>query len=313
MAAPKRVLVILNPTAGHGKTKKRLPQVQIALDNYGIPYEIVETERPGHATELAASASHNGFDVLAAMGGDGTLSEVVNGLMQARERGAKTTAKLAAIPSGTGNDFIGGSRLFEDWQDALLALVNPSVCNMDVLHFADSGGFSRYVINSFGVGYDAYVVKRVMELGARKIGNLSYMFEALRGLFYFKPGTLSVSVDEGPGREYERTWIFAVTNSEKFGGGMTVCPGALPDDGLLDFAFLHGVPRKNLPGLVFKVRGGKHIGKPGVVRGSARSITVNAPEGFPCHIDGDTVDVRFPVTVRVLKGVLPFTVKGEPR
>ena len=81
MAAPKSA-GDSKPDCRSREDQEEAPSGQIALDNYGIPYEIVETERPGHATELAASASHNGFDVLAAMGGDGTLSEVVNGLMQ---------------------------------------------------------------------------------------------------------------------------------------------------------------------------------------------------------------------------------------
>lgn len=306
----RRVLVILNPVAGRGKTIKRLPLVRRKLTENNIPFDVVETKCPGHATDLAASASRNGYDVLAAMGGDGTVGEVVNGLLQAKETGAETDVKVAAIPSGTGNDFSWGSHLFSAWKEAVDALINPRVRHMDVLRLNDSAGVSRYVVNSVGIGYDAYVVKRVKELGSRKIGHLSYMLEAFRGLFKFNPGVMSVSIDERPASVHERTWVFAVTNGEKFGGGMTVCPGALADDGLLDVAFLHGVPRKDLIGLLFRVRKGKHVGRPGVVRASASSVTVHAPQGFPCHFDGDTVDVRYPVTVKVLPGALPFLVKG---
>ena len=89
LALPKKVLVILNPVAGHGKAKRRLPAVRSALAQSGIPYDVVETERRGHAAEISAAAAKNGYDILAAMGGDGTLSEVVNGLA-AREEGTET-------------------------------------------------------------------------------------------------------------------------------------------------------------------------------------------------------------------------------
>jgi diacylglycerol kinase (ATP) len=311
LALPKKVLVILNPVAGHGKAKRRLPAVRSALAQSGIPYDVVETERRGHAAEISAAAAKNGYDILAAMGGDGTLSEVVNGLLAAREEGTETSVKIAVIPSGTGNDFSVGAGLFETWEEAVQALSNPGVRYMDAFRFSDSSGITRYVVNSVGIGYDAYVVKRVAELGARKIGGLSYMYEALRGLFFFNPGPLSVSFDGEPEAWYDKTWLCAITNSEKFGGGMKVNPGALPDDGRLNVAFLHGVPRQGLLPLVFLVRGGNHVGKKGVVLRSASLVKLSAPDGFPCHVDGDTVPVRFPVMIQVLPRVLPFVAKAR--
>ncbi len=312
MALPKKVLVILNPVAGHGRTKKRLPAVRSALEQSFIPYDVVETEGRGHAAEISAAAARNGYDVLAAMGGDGTVSEVVNGVMQAREERAGTGVKIAVIPSGTGNDFAVGSGLYRSWEEAVQALANPGVRHMDTFRFSDSGGVTRYVVNSVGIGYDAYVVKRVAELGSRKIGGLSYMYEALRGLVFFNPSEVSVSIDGEPPSKHDKTWLCAVTNSEKFGGGMKVNPGARADDGRLNVAFLHGVPRVGLLPLIFLVRGGNHVGKKGVVLKDASVLQLSAPDGFPCHVDGDTVDVRFPVTVQVLHGVLPFVVKAGP-
>jgi diacylglycerol kinase (ATP) len=312
LALPGKVLVIANPVAGHGRTKKRLPAVRGALDELGIPYDVVETERRGHATEISKAAAANGYDVLAAMGGDGTLSEVVNGLMVASQEGTQNPVKLAVIPSGTGNDFAVGSGLFATWEGAVRALLRPNVKYMDVFQFSDSSGFKRYVVNSVGIGYDAYVVKRVAELGSRKLGSLSYMYEALRGVFYFNPGQISISVDGGQGATYEKTWVCAITNSQIFGGGLKVNPGALPDDGRLNVAFLHGIPRQSLLPLIFLVRNGNHVGKEGVVLKDAASIELSAPDGFPCHVDGDTVDARFPATVRVIPGALPFVANGAP-
>lgn len=308
MAGSDKVLVILNPVAGHGKSKSLMPLVEERLRRNGVEFQTILTERPGHAQELAATAHLNGFRTIAAMGGDGTLSEVVNGLFTRYDGHIPADIKLAAIPSGTGNDFLGGSHLSTDWTVAVDALKDPEYKRVDVLEVSDSAGFRRYAANSLGIGYDAYVTGKVSQRGMGKVGPLGYMVEALRGLLYFNPVSAKVSISGAPPSTYDKMWLFAVTNSEKFGGGMRVSPGAKIDDGRLNYALLYGVPRKNLVGLIFLVRSGKHVGKPGVFLDTATEVVLEVPQGFPCHIDGDTVDVTYPVTVKVLPGALPFVV-----
>jgi len=126
----------------------------------------------------------------------------------------------------------------------------------------------------------------------------------------FNPGKFTIGIDDAGPVERDRMWLLSVTSGEMYGGGMKVNPGAKIDDGLLNWAMLHGVPRRALFGLVFLVRSGKHVGKPGVLMGTAARLSVDAPEGFPCHVDGDTVRVTYPVTVRVLAGALPIVVGG---
>ena len=316
MSGSDKVLIILNPVAGHGKSKRMMPEVIKRLRGNGVDFEVVETAGPGHAVEIAAAATGNGFGVIAAMGGDGTLSEVLHGLLYNEEEPAVPRfprLKVAVIPSGTGNDFLGGSDLLTGWEAAVDSLANPVVRQVDVLRLTDSSGLCRYVANSVGIGYDAYVVKRMGELGTRKIGKLSYMVEALRGLLYFNPVAAEVLTGDAPAKSYQELWLFAVTNSEKFGGGMRVCPGAKIDDGILNSAFLYGVPRRSLVGLIFLVRAGKHVGKPGVVMQTGTRVTINVPEGFPCHVDGDTVDVKYPVTIDILPGLLPLVAGAAPQ
>lgn len=299
----RRICIIHNPIAGYGRSRKIRPRVERALREKGLEFEILTTQARGHAEQLSRTIDESRFDAVVAMGGDGTLGEVVNGVMA----GGSCRLRVGIIPSGTGNDFAGGNRLFFSWEEAVQALADPGECGMDVFRFEDSAGFSRYVINSIGFGFDAYVARRVTELGSRKIGRLSYMLEALRGLVKFAPETVKVQID-GSVRTYEDLWMFAITNSEKFGGGMKVCPGARSHDGMLDCCFLHGVSRFDLLQLVFLVWFGKHIGRPGVVHSRANRIVVDAPPDFPCHLDGDTVRVKYPVTVQVIPGVLPFIV-----
>jgi len=295
-----KIRLILNPTAGHGRAVKVLQGVRDMLDSRGAAYDVAESKRPGHALEIARESADLGYNVIAAVGGDGTVGEVANGILESGVRGVK----MAVIPAGTGNDFVGGNKLFGGWEEAAQALASPQVLRgIDVLSFRDASGYSKYVINSIGTGFDAYVVKRVSELGSRKIGRLSYMLEAFRGLFVFNPGRFEVSSD-GNVQVRENVWLFAIVNSERFGGGMLVAPGASSCDGKMNVCSLSDVSRSQIVPLIVLVRSGKHLGRPGVSCTEAKEVQISGPEGFPCHLDGDTVDVTFPFTVKVIPGAL---------
>ncbi len=314
-----KICIVLSPVAGHGKAANMLPKVLEILKDGGIVPDVMHSQYPGHPITLAKEACDKGYRMVVAMGGDGTVGEVVNGILDSKC--PKVT--LGIIPAGTGNDFVAGNRLFPDWIHATEALLEPSVRQLDVISFEDSGGVNKYAINSIGVGYDAYVVKQVAAQGSRKFGRLGYMLEALKGIINFEPAVLRLGIQDEKSetnkvvtsiigsshflREKE-VWLFAITNSENFGGGMKVCPGANSWDGRFDYAFLEGMPRYKLLRLVFLVRSGNHIGKPGVLRGQATEIIIGAPQGFPCHVDGDVVDARYPIIIRLQAGVLPVVV-----
>ena len=163
---------------------------------------------------------------LVAMGSDGTLGEVVNGVLTAEH---KRVIPIGAIPAGTGNDFITGNRLFSNLSEAIQALARPKLRQFDVMLVQDADGPSRYAVNSVGVGFDAYVCKRVAELESKKIGSRSYAFEVLRGLLAFQPAYMKISLD-GEERCAERAWLCAVMNSQNLGGGLKIIPGAVSDD-----------------------------------------------------------------------------------
>ncbi len=306
-----KVCIVCNPMAGYGKSAKMLPEIVKDLGRLGVFPDVFSSEYPKHSVELAKGACRSGYQIVVAMGGDGTVGEVANGILTSGIPGVA----MGVIPAGTGNDFVAGNRLFTGTAEALETLSRPQFRNMDVILYSDASGQRRYAMNSFGIGYDAYVVKRVSELSSRRLGHFSYMLEALRGLVRFNPAALAVKITESPldgspppGRELESVWLFAVVNSERFGGGMKVCPGANSWDGRIDYAFLAGMSRLGLVKLIFLVRSGKHIGQPGVFRGQAQEVTFFAPAGFPCHLDGDTVDAVYPATVKVLPAALPLVV-----
>ncbi len=130
-------------------------------------------------------------EALVAMGGDGTLGEVVNGVMVS---GSNRIA-LATIPAGTGNDFTGGNRLFSHWTESIEAVARPVTKHIDVIKVEDGTNRVRYAVNSVGVGFDAYVVKRVSELKSKRLGSISHAIEVVRGLFEFQPQDMQIVVD----------------------------------------------------------------------------------------------------------------------
>lgn len=297
-----KICIIVNPVAGHGKAQTILPEVKALLKDYDIEFDLITTGGPRHAETLAMEFAGNDYRAIVAMGGDGTLGEVVNGVLAAKQQ---RPIPLAAIPAGTGNDFITGNRLFSHWAESIEALARPQVKQFDVMLVKDAANRMRYAVNSLGVGFDAYVVKRVAERKSKRFGSMSYALEVIRGLFTFQPDDMKIAVD-GEERHVEKAWLCAVTNSENLGGGMKITPGATSDDGYLHVGHLSDIPRSRLIGLLFSVFKGNHIGKQGVHIGTGRKILIDAPESYPCHLDGDVLEATYPLSVELVPGAVPF-------
>ncbi|MGI6628746.1 MAG: diacylglycerol/lipid kinase family protein [Bacillota bacterium] len=304
MDPSQKVCIIVNPTAGHGKSRKMLPEVTGLLTGKGVKFDVIPTTGPGHAEFLARELSTSEYKALVSMGGDGTLGEVVNGVMAS----GPNRIALATIPAGTGNDFVGGNRLFSNWPESIDAIAQPAIKQMDVMLVRDGTSRARYAINSIGVGFDAYVVKRVSELKSKRLGSISYAIEVIRGLFAFQPHDLQIVVD-GLEMHVKQGWLCALTNSERLGGGMRIAPGAASDDGFLHIGYLSDTPRLSLVKLLFSVFKGQHVGKPGVHISRGCKVSIDAPGYYPCHLDGDVRDVKFPLTVELIPGAIPFLVK----
>jgi diacylglycerol kinase (ATP) len=303
MTTHEKLLLIVNPIAGHGKSRTIVSSVAGALNLENVDYEIAYTRGKRHAEDLARGACHDGYSCVVAVGGDGTFGEVVNGVLTSDN----PNVSVAVIPAGTGNDFVGGTSLFSGLGDCTQALITGRDMRIDAICIEDSSNMRRYGISSVGIGFDAYVIKRINELGSKKWGKLGYTFEAIRSLATFPPTQGKIVLDNIE-HDLKDLWLLAVTNAKNFGGGMKVSPNALVNDEFLDCNYLSSVPRLNLIGLVFLVRQGKHLGRKGVVSQKIRSLTVHVPQGIPAHIDGDTVDVRYPLNVSVVPSALKLRV-----
>lgn len=271
-------LVVFNPQAGRGRGQQRLAEVQQALHAAGIEYESVVSEDRGHAVELARRAALAGWELIAAAGGDGTINEVVNGLMLAEGEGARS--RLGIMPIGSGNDFAGALGIPLDLRQAAQRLARGQT------HRVDLGRVNgRWFDNSVGIGFEATI-----NIQAHRItwvrGQPQYFLAILRSLAH-PPYPLVTIHRDGGDPLTKRILIISVGNSRRTGGGFLVTPDALPDDGLLDLCIADAIPRRQILRLLPKVIKGTHRGEPVVELTRIGRLVVESDDPLPVHADGE--------------------------
>jgi YegS/Rv2252/BmrU family lipid kinase len=283
-----RMLIIVNPQARHGETLKLIPVMEQLLIN--VPHDLVVTERAGHAQELASSADQ--FDAVVAAGGDGTVHEVLNGLMTLPP---EARPALGLLPTGSGNDTRRTLGIPEDLTRAARLLTTGvrrrfdiGVCN------------GTYFNNSFAAGLDAKVTAKAVEYKVTKgrDGLWLYLTALLNVLFTdLKSFDLSVSVDGGVANRHD-TLIVAVTNGPTYGGGFFITPHALADDGLFDVCMIDPL---SLPEALMRlpfVIMGKHTKMKPVHMSRHTELVIECEQPLPAQIDGEVLlDRRYSISM----------------
>ncbi len=228
------IVIIVNPTAGNGRSKTTCASVCQRLDERGITYELHQTDHPRHATDIAREAAQRGIDTVIAIGGDGTITETAAGL-----HGTKTA--LGIIPSGTGNDFIRTADIPADWESALeMILTKPA-------RYVDSGVINdRFFINVCGTGFDVMTLDYAEK--AKKVvrGLLPYLYGVIRAIVAFRPIQMHIEIGDDIVLD-GRYMVFSIANGRYFGGGIPIAPLAAVTDGQLDLLVVDAVPRWRLP------------------------------------------------------------------
>ncbi len=286
-------LLLVNPSAGGGRARERLPQITAAMHAAGLEYRSVLTTGIEHGCEEAATAARAG-EITVVISGDGLIGQV-GGVL------ASTGATMGVIPGGRGNDFARVIGIPDDVDEAVSILAAGATREIDVGEVNDS----RFLcIASCGFDSDA---NRIANEARLIKGNLVYAYAALRALIAWKPATFTITLD---GERHELTgYSVAVANSKAYGGGMFIAPDAELDDGLLDVVTT-GMAGKlhfltNLP----KVFDGKHVDNPEVSVSRAAEVVIEADRPFAVYADGDHV-ADLPATVRVLGRALRVIVPG---
>jgi YegS/Rv2252/BmrU family lipid kinase len=270
--------VIVNPAAARGAALRASDRLLERLRGEGHEYESVRTERRGHAVALAAEAARAGWGAVVAVGGDGTVHEVANGLLRAS--GVGPTVPLGIVPAGSGNDF------------ALLANVPLQVpAAIDRLLAAepravDAGRVgAEWFTNGIGIGLDARVAVEVQR--RRRLRGLAMYLTALVSVLRtFRPPHLRVEVDGELAVEGPMTLV-TVGNGARHGGGFWLCPDARIDDGLLDICTCDALSTLGILSFLPRVMRGSHTGAACVrmLRGTRVRVTSTSP--VPAHADGE--------------------------
>ncbi len=246
------IQLIYNPNSGGGKGAKLYPQIHKALNEAGhevIPYR---TLYRFHALEIAKHLDLNATDLVLSAGGDGTMHEVLNGLMQNTSSDKHPTFGL--IPVGTGNSFSRDLNFWK-WQDGVEAIINGKVIDVDIMKIM-SDKEPHYSLNCTGFGFvaDVNVTGNKMK---KFFGKTAYTLGALIEILRFKPHKCKVEVD---GVLYEYDGVLTnFSNSVWIGGNMKISPTSNISDGIAECLILHDLPKKKLMKVFPKVFDGSHL------------------------------------------------------
>lgn len=283
-------LVVVNPKAGTGKCEKDWPKVKEMLLQQGFSFLSVLTERPFHAIEITRNMVNDlGFKKIIAVGGDGTLNEVVNGIFQ-QTRFATTDITLGMITIGTGNDW---GRMYQfpmDYEKAIKIIKNERTFLQDVgkvKYSYETEDKSRYFINLAGMGYDAFVAKKTNRLKAQgKGGKFSYLVNLVTGLFQYQLVQLSIIIDD---REVVNDKVFSMSIGIcKFnGGGMKQLPNAIPDDGLFDVTVIRRTTKLRVIRNIKKLFDGSFIHMPEVDTFTGKKINITSTPRHSIYLETD--------------------------
>ena len=304
--------MIVNPNAGVKKGTKDWPKIQRLLTDEKICFDFRLTTRRGHATEIAAESIRSGYTNICVVGGDGTLNEVLNGLLhpEAEASGSPPPGAeapgitLGMIPVGTGNDWC---RMFDipfDYLKAIHLLKQKKTFLQDagsVTYHHNDDQVNRYFMNVAGMGYDALVAKKTNLLKEKGLGGqLTYMYFVFASLFQYKFIEAVIEVD---GKTVFKGEIFSMNVGicKYNGGGMMQVPFAIPDDGLLDVTLIKKTSKWLVVRYARKLFDGSLVDLPMVATFKGQHIRIRSTGKVFLETDGESL------------GHTPFTFDIQPR
>ena len=277
---PRKIKLILNPITNHGRSLQMASGLRPLTA--GLNAAWIETQSTAHATELARQAGIEGCDLVVACGGDGTVHEVINGLMQVTER---ERPALGIVPLGSGNDFAHILGIPGDPAEALQSCLLGQPHSIDMGLVRDGQGRQEYFNNTLGIGFDAVVTIHTRRITAIH-GFMMYLIATLQTIFRnFNPMDLHVVTD----RESwdQSTIMLTLGNGPREGGGFLVTPEARLDDGILDYVTIRKISRLTMLRLVPEVMKGTHARFKQVRMGTCRKMEITSKQPLNVHCDGE--------------------------
>jgi len=265
------MLIVANPGGGRGRTKKLLPRAETLLKNSGIHYEVRWTEAPKHATTIALEERDN-YDTIVAFGGDGTVHELINGLVDSNTR-------LGIIPIGTGNDFARSCGVSLTLEKAVETLIEGKTNKVDLGIVND-----LYFGNVVGVGFDAYVNRESLKIEKLK-GTMVFIVAVFKTLGKYTSIPLKIELDDETIEE--STYLVSIGNGWSVGAGLQLTPDALLDNGIFHICHIRDVSSLKVVMNFPKLMNGKINEVDEVTMYKSRHVKITSEEPLPIHIDGE--------------------------
>jgi diacylglycerol kinase (ATP) len=299
-----KVVFLVNPASDNGATGKRWPELARRAASLGLAGDALLSERPGQLTELARRAADDGARLLIAVGGDGTVNEIANGIA------GRDSVELAVIARGTGWDFIRTYGIPHKLDDAIAVARDGQARSIDlgrVRYRAWAGDETEsYFANIASAGMSGAIAQRANQTTKALGGKASYLWATVAVFARWRNTELRVTVGDEvrSGRMHDAV----VANGRYFGGGMMICPDARPDDGLFDVLLIGDVTKRDLMLTMPKLYRGKHLPHPKAELLRGELVTVEAPETLPVQLDGEqpgTTPASFEVEPSALRLRVP--------
>jgi diacylglycerol kinase (ATP) len=278
----RKVKLIFNPASDRGRSGERAADLQTLVDQFGGA-TWAGTEYPGHATLLAEQAAAEGTDIVVAFGGDGTVNEVANGLLNLP---AELRPKLGVVPIGSGNDFAYNTALPSDPVAALQRVFLGEPKMVDAAVITDQTGRRRYWVNTCGM-----LMTAAIGIQARRVQNLygfsAYLLAVLRSIAdNYQTTRFTLTIDDQPSHDLDLL-LFAIGNGAREGGGFFSNPTAQNNDGVLNYFLTGPISRFKMLQVLPTVMNGTHSRFPFVRFGTFRHIHIRANRAVPVHVDGE--------------------------
>lgn len=298
--------LLVNPSADMGRAWRTVADLRPLVEEFGGA-DWTGTVYPTHATALARQAAEEGYHLVIAAGGDGTVHEVINGMMQVP---AEIRPRLGIVPLGSGNDFAHSIGVNLNPTDALKQVFTGQPHRVDLGKFDIGRGETEYFDNTIGMGFDATVTIRSHRLTWVR-GFLMYLVAVLQtiALNHESP---RMQIDTDTGSWEEETIMFVVCNGPREGGGFSVAPDALNNDGVLNYASVRHVSRLMMLRLIPEVMRGTHGRFKQVRLGQLHKLHLQSEKPIPIHADGEVIagfgmNVR-DVTVEIVPGAVEIII-----
>lgn len=284
MKPSKSWFVIINPTSGNGLSRKKWPQIKALLVSNNFNFEFVFSEYKNHSTELTQEAIGKGFKNIICIGGDGTLHNIINGIM-CQNSIESSKISVGVIPIGTGNDWIKTYNLPNDIEKAVEVLKNgkTEIQDLGKIDFLSSKKTSIYFNNLAGLGFDGYVVSKVEKY--KKFGALAYLLGTLESLFSFKNFNSKVSVNSKV--ITDKALMILVGLCRYSGGGMQLTDTPNPNDGLLDICMVTNFSKFDIIKNLSNLYNGKIARVKKVITLKTQTIQINIKDENAPFIQAD--------------------------